>query len=267
MKNILIPIDFSKNAENALAFAISLAAGFGADIHLVHAYHSTSHAGHLANVDRVIKEDRDKEMNGYLEKAKTLAGNLNLNGRCRKGYAVEIIKDEVEKVNADLIVMGTLGASNVSKKIMGSTTSNLIKNIETPILAIPASTENTGFDNLVVALDALNSPDPSLLNPMMEIAKNYAASVHLIHVSKETLHTDVDPDVKNHLSASGLAFSFTKILSEDTLEGILNFSEEKENSMLCLVSRQRNWFGNLFHNSISQQIAKKAASPLLILHD
>ena len=67
MKNILVPTDFSKNAEKALDFALALAHKFGATLHIIHAYNSTSHAGHLANIDRIIKEDRTKEMDKFLE--------------------------------------------------------------------------------------------------------------------------------------------------------------------------------------------------------
>ncbi len=138
MKNFLVPTDFSENATKALDFALALAAKFNATVHVLHTFHSTSHAGRLSNVDRLIKEDRNKELNKLLNKLKAREGlAVEIKGRCRKGYTVELIEDEITKVEADLVIMGTLGASSLGKKIMGSTTSNLIKDIDTPILVIP----------------------------------------------------------------------------------------------------------------------------------
>lgn len=268
MKNILVPTDFSENADKALDFALALANKFDATIHIIHTYHITSHAGHLANVNRVIKEDREKEMEAFLEETKaSVSFDVKIQGRCRKGYPVELIENEAEKIAADLIVMGTLGASNIGKKIMGSTASKLIKNTNFPILAIPQNTHYADLMNIVVAIDALTMAVLNTLNPMINIAQKSDLAINLVHVSNQQLHTDIDPTIKNYLTGLAVEHSYTKIQSDDILEGILDFAHEKGNSVLCLVSRQRSWFENLFHNSVSQQIALKSDLPLLILQD
>jgi len=268
MENILVPTDFSENANNALDYAIQIAAQYGAAIHILHAFQTTSHAGHLANIDRIVKDDREKEMKACLEdKLNQLNSTVEITGRVRKGESVDLILDEAQKVGAEMIIMGTLGASNISKKVFGSTASNVIKSTNLPVLAVPATVSKADFSHLVVALDALKSPAPRVFNPMITFAKSFDLKINLVHVSSDEVHTDIDEKIKEYLSQNAVPFSYTKVLNEDIPKGIIDFTDTQGSCVLCLVSRQRNWFENLFHSSVSQKIAMSVEMPLLVLHD
>ena len=263
MKNILVPTDFSENADNALNYAVELAEKAGGKVQLVHTYITTAHAGHLANIDRVVRVDRQKEMAAYLAKK----NNSNIVGKLRNGEPVEMIEEEGERQEADLIVMGTLGANKLSKKLLGSTASNVIKNINIPVLAIPANVKKMDFDTLVVAFDALNIPAKEVMDKMLDFAKTVGLSLDLVHVSSDKLHTDLDSEIKDYLEKNKVDYSYNRVESNDTLEGILDYTQTKEKAILCLISRQRSWFSNLFHSSVSQKAAMQATMPLLVLHD
>lgn len=268
MKNILVPTDFSENADKALDFALAIAHKFNAKLSLVHTYNTSAPAGHVGSINRVIKEDREKEMTAFLKATKeSISFDLEINGRCRKGYPIDLIENEAEATDADLIIMGTLGASNLGKKVLGSTASKLIKNTKFPVLAIPRNTHYADINNIVVAVDALTMSVLNTLNPMISIAQKSKLNIELVHVSNQQIHTDIDPTIKEYLDGLAIPFNYTKIQSDQTLESILDFAHEKGNSVLCLVSRQRGWFENLFHTSVSQQVALKSDLPLLILQD
>lgn len=266
MKNIIVPTDFSENADKALDFALTLANKFKATLHIVHAYNSSPQAGHLGNLDRVLKEDSEQEMNKFLKATKdSVPFEIDIQGRCRKGYANEVIIDDAEDVKADLIVMGTLGASSIGKKIMGSTASNVIKNSTIPVLAIPLHVEYADLNNLVVALDALSIKNPKVLDPMISIAQKLNLNIDLVHVSNDKIHTEIDPAIKDYLIGASVSFTYNKVHSNDVLSGIMDFANEKGNSLLCMISHQRSWFENLFHSSVSQQVALQSTLPLLVI--
>lgn len=268
MKKILVPTDFSENADKALDFALALAHKFNAKLHLIHTYNTSAPAGHLGSINRIVKEDREKEMEAFLKATKeSISFDLEIDGRCRKGYPVELIENEAESIDADLIIMGTLGASNMSKQVLGSTTSKLIKNTKFPVLAIPRDSHYSDIDNVVVAVDALTMSVLNTLNPMINIAQKSKLNIELVHVSNQQIHTDIDPTIKDYLDGLAVPFNYTKIQSDQVMESILDFAHEKGNSVLCLVSRHRGWFENLFHTSVSQQVALKSDLPLLILQD
>jgi nucleotide-binding universal stress UspA family protein len=268
MKTILVPTDFSENADKALDFALALAHKFNAKLRLIHTYNTSAPAGHLGSINRVIKEDREKEMKAFLKATKeSISFDLDIKGRCRKGYPIELIENEAERIDADLIVMGTLGASNLGKQMMGSTASKVIKNTQFPVLAIPRDTHYADINNIVVAVDALTMSVLNTLNPMINIAQKSKLNIELVHVSNQQVHTDIDPTIKEYLEGLAVPFNYTKIQSDLIMEPILDFAHEKGNSVLCLVSRHRGWFENLFHSSVSQQVALKSDLPLLILQD
>lgn len=267
MKNILVPTDFSDNADNALDYALDLARHTNRSVHLLHTYTVTTHAGHLANLARVVREDREKEMTAYLTKVKAKAGSVVVTARVREGDSAEQIKDEAPKYDANLIVMGTLGANNLAKKILGSTASNVIKHADLPVLAVPAGVKFQKFDHLVVALDALNMPATKVLDRMVDFAKVLSVEINLVHVSTPEKRTAVDSKTAQYLSSKGVKYTFDTTEAASVLKGIVDFASRYPKSVLCLISRQRNWFSNIFHSSISTGIAKETNLPLLVLHD
>lgn len=266
MKNILLPTDFSDNANKALDFALALANKFKANLHIVHAYQSTKATGQLLNMDKVLKEDSDNEMAKFIKATKeSIPFQVNIQGRSRYGYAEEIIIDEADELQADLIVMGTSGASSLGKKIMGSTASNVIKSSPIPVLAIPLYVDYIDLNYLVVALDAYSIKTPKILAPMVDIAQQLHLKISLLHVSNDKIHTDIDPAIKDYLIGQNVAFSYTKVHADDVFTGISDFAKEQGNSMLCMISHQRTWFENLFHSSVSEQVVMQSTLPLLVL--
>ncbi|MGH1338440.1 MAG: universal stress protein [Aureispira sp.] len=266
MKNILVPTDFSDNANKALDVAMALAKRFNANLHLIHTYHTSTPTGHMANVNRVIKEDRDKEMAAFLTQVKATAPEgVAIEGVCRHGYPIETIEREIERVSADLLVMGTLGASNVAKKVWGSTASKLVKINKVPVLAIPMETSYKDLENMVLAVDALDLTVLNTLNPALNLVQASRLSLQLLHVSTTSQDSDMDESIDDYLKNMAIPFSYHKVVSDEVLEGILNFAREQKGSVLCLVAHQRGWFENLFHSSVSQQIALQSDLPVLII--
>jgi nucleotide-binding universal stress UspA family protein len=266
MKNILVPTDFSENANKALDVAMALAQRFKATLHLVHTYHVSSPTGHMTNVNRVVREDREQEMEAFLTKIKADApAEVVVQGVCRHGYAVETIEREAERVAADLLVMGTLGASNIRKQVWGSTASNLVKSNKVPVLAIPFETHYQDLQNMILAVDALDLQVLNTLNPALSLVQSSRLTLELLHVTKSDQDSDIDHSIEDYLKNMAIPFTYHKVVSDNILEGILNFARTQPKSVLCLVSHQRGWFENLFHSSVSQQVALQSDLPVLIL--
>lgn len=269
MKNILVPTDFSENADKALNFALALARRFNAAIHIVHTYHTSRQAGHLANVNRHIRKDREEEMEAFLTKLRKnpAAESISIEGRARYGFAVETINNEAHGVQADLIIMGTLGASNIAKKVLGSTASQIIKGADYPVLAIPANVQFDDIKRAILAIDNLDIAVLNTLNPVLSLVQRGNLELDLLHVSKSDQASHIDEGVPPYLDSMSIRHKTHVIVSDDVLNSILDFSRQYPNSILCLVTRQRSWLANLFHQSVSRQAALHANIPVFILPD
>lgn len=268
MKKILVPTDFSENANQALNYAIHVANKFGATIYVLHAYQVSSSTGRLISIDRIVEEDRERELTSLLRQVKPLlTGEAAIEGYVRKGSSVETVVAAANKLNVDIVIMGTTGASGMKKMFLGSTASNVMKHTELPVLAIPNGFKDTTIDNITVALDDKKVPETYVLHPILEFARGYQASLNLLHVTADAnTEENIDPTIQEHLKKFGIAYTYYKLNSKDTGQGILEFVDRKKSNMLCLIKHSRSWFQDIFHASMSERLAFEAAVPLLVLH-
>jgi len=138
-KLILVPIDFSANAEQALDYACSLASKLGSTVHLVHAVTSPPSALQVALtediIENLVKEHRealDKLANGRRALASFGAATVDV------GDPRDLIVATAETLGADLIVMGTHGRRGLSRVMMGSVAEDVIRHAPCPVLTVRA---------------------------------------------------------------------------------------------------------------------------------
>src|SRR5690606_8305375 len=93
----------------------------------------------------------------------------------------DTVKREAKKLHNGLIVMGTRGARELRKYVLGTNTASVIEASHVPVLAVPELGEFKSFDNVVYATD-LKDVDRELqiLLPYLE---KFNSTVHLLHVT------------------------------------------------------------------------------------
>ena len=143
---ILVPLDGSGRAEDALGPASELARSLGAEILLVRVVepHPMTYGDPSAVfIDPTLEIDAARD---YLkEKAEQLrAQGFNVKTTDSFGFAVSTILDVVREQGADLIAMSTHGRSGISRFLMGSAATGIVQRSTVPILIVrpsePAST-------------------------------------------------------------------------------------------------------------------------------
>ena len=141
LRRILVPLDFSGQSRQALAFAVPLAAQYGGRIILVHIVEPspvyTPYPGEagLVRVDtRSIEESSEEtltQMAGALVPPELLGKTIVRTGRA---YA-EIIA-AAEELDVDLIVMATHGYTGLKHVLLGSTTEHVVRHAHCPVLTV-----------------------------------------------------------------------------------------------------------------------------------
>ncbi len=123
-RQIVVGIDGSQTAAQALAQAVELAAGYGARLDIVSAYGSRPsrrpQEGQVpVDVSHEVGEREDVNM--VLSVAASLARESGVEATTEaiKGEAVEAILDAAGRTGADLIVVGNRGMSG-ARRILGS---------------------------------------------------------------------------------------------------------------------------------------------------
>lgn len=139
-KTILVPVDFSDDSAEALDRAIELAKQFDSKIHLMHSY--PIHVGGIAPYGMVVPEsfERDfrqaaaKHLDQWAEKVQ--ASGVAADSSLTPNVASQAIVDEAEKINADLIVMGTRGLTGLKHVVLGSVAERTIRLAPCPVLTV-----------------------------------------------------------------------------------------------------------------------------------
>ncbi len=267
MNHIIVPTDFSNNAHKALNYAVNLANHFDSTIHLIHVYEVRSRAGMLINVRDFMQKDAEQQLSAQLQAVKKqLLPHTALKAKAVEGQAVDRICAYAKNVGAELIVMGTQGASGLKEIFVGSNTAGVIRKSEIAVLAVPNGFVYRPFKKVVLALDDQIVTTPDVLAPLIQIADTYKASVSVLHVEQPGQNSPaIDKGVDVFLDK--IPHQFHTIQSDSINEGINGFVEEQEADLLCMIQRERSFIERLFHSSSTRREVFDSPVPLLILHD
>lgn len=132
---ILVAVDESECATQALRWAQELARLTGGTLHAVHAVGllESSHDTH-----------RPREHQDEAQDLPWPAGlrHLGDEARCtaRYGPAADVILAVAEDVGANLIVVGTRGTGGHSERTLGSTAAQIVNRTRLPVTVIPSTT-------------------------------------------------------------------------------------------------------------------------------
>jgi nucleotide-binding universal stress UspA family protein len=142
VRRILVPTDFSKGSEAALAYAQTFAARFEADVVLLHVV-----APHLPLREVPVlpfdvargAADIARAAEGRLSR---LAQAIEWQGRSTKtavrhGTEDEQILAAAREEQADLIVMGTHGRTGLGRALLGSVAERVVRRAVCPVLTVP----------------------------------------------------------------------------------------------------------------------------------
>lgn len=134
-KKILVTTDFSDNSTVAFPHAIQIAEKSGADIDLIHILSYDQFDDGIEDKSlKKIREDRIKILvKEYFHKFK---GNVNAQVIVSPDSPHEAIYKYVKENPYNLIVMSTVGRTGINYLMMGSTTANLVRHVNTAILSV-----------------------------------------------------------------------------------------------------------------------------------
>jgi nucleotide-binding universal stress UspA family protein len=146
VKTILIPTDFSVDAEKALSTATELAKLFGARIVVLHAYHVdipvvSPMAGGYALPQGFYEGLRSQATTQVEKLAKeTAAEGIEATGMALQEPAAVAIAALAASLPADLIVMGTRGLTGLKHVVLGSVAERVVRTAPCPVLTVKAAT-------------------------------------------------------------------------------------------------------------------------------
>ena len=273
MKKILVPTDFSERAKDAYMYARALAEEFNASIKVVHAYHPTAEVINSEDVNQIPNlEDIKKDAminfvsHGFSNTIVDVIIAEQIEHEIIIGFPIEKII-ELSK-DYDLIVMGTTGkGGHLLEKLMGSISSKVAQFAHCPVMLIPEGKEYRGVNNIAFA-GSYDSTDEKALKTMTEYARLFEANVHVVHIyeKQEMILSDLVLQKLFEKKAPGLSFKMISITNKSVEKGLRKYALENDIDLLVNVTKERKFWDNLLHKSVTKKLVLNAKVPLLVLH-
>jgi nucleotide-binding universal stress UspA family protein len=145
---IVVPIDFSPDAEHAIRVASELSRSYSAPLTLIHIYDPVAYPlpdGYMMYTSRQLSRMWE-EFDRRLAQAKVdaqAAGAMGVETRLLQGFTAAEIVRFAQEGGFDLIVMGTHGRRGVSRALLGSVAARVVQTAECPVLTVKRPGQRT----------------------------------------------------------------------------------------------------------------------------
>lgn len=273
MKKILFPTDFSPAAENALNYALHLAANLEAELHFLHVYHYTMSSGmYLPDalkeaLEVEMEEDANKQLEAYSKKQLAILDKpVQIKNHLVYGFAQEQILKIGQEIDADMIVMGTTGANSALGRMVGSVTAAIMAEGPCPVLAIPAGHTYKPIEEITYA-SSFEDGETNVFEKLCYFANMLNANMSCLHIKKATENLK-DPLVKAYDSyfmdqVAKRNLSYFLLEGDDINKAIENFLAINKTDVLAMLTHRRSILARLLHPSLTREMALKTKLPLL----
>ncbi len=144
-QRVLVPVDFSDHARQAVIEALNIAPK--ANIHIEHVfevpYEHYALYGAIAedaaeSVRSAAEQQAREDMDAFMERLAPEIGERKVQAEVHPGYPAADIDRRAEELDAELIVMGAFGQSDITYALLGSVTVSVMLNTPRDLLAIRA---------------------------------------------------------------------------------------------------------------------------------
>jgi len=293
IKQILVPTDFSENAEHALSYAVELAKACSAKLHLLHTpvvptylLMDLSYSPGPEAVTRILNEAQD----ALDEQAKVVASaGVEHLAAIREGTVHEVIRDYAKEHEMDLVVVGTHGRTGVSKLMYGSVTERVLKTVHTPIIVIPP--EGGKMPSSIVMAYDFSAPAKRAAEMARAIHGKFHGPLHLVHSyldvwgeytdrgavigeaaekRREALNLGLEEMLRKEaeeLFSIDAQTIQTHLVTGDPAESILKVAEDVGATLISAGTTGKSGIERLLIGSVARRLLHDSKIPLLLTHD
>lgn len=275
MQTILIPTDFSEEANSAVKIAIKIALKTNASIRLLHVIQSV-YAYEYNEGSLLMAENAQERLAQQImkaeEKALTLVKSIEIQG-IKVEYDVQVGSTSkhisniiAENCNVDLIVMGTKGDTGIHEMFIGSRTDKVARYAMCPLLSVRNNPSDFQIKNVVLATDFSDEIEP-LLEKIRELQDVFNFYLHLVYVNTPINYDTtfrIEERMQRFLKKYELQSYSTSIINEySQSDGINRYAERINADMIAMITHGRVGMSYLLDGSIAGEVVNHATIPVL----
>jgi nucleotide-binding universal stress UspA family protein len=281
MNKILIPIDFSENADRALSAAKLMADKERTELIILHAYQpyipdvsvmpgsvlpgigspDYSYAG--VDLENTFRHQMDEYV------SKVAAEGYKTTPLWIVSGVQSAVEEAIAEHKPDLVVTGRTGTGGFLDKLIGSSATHIALHSPCPVLIIPPQSEPKKFSKIVYATQ-LEYSENDILREVFVLLNHLGADLTLLKIRTDS-QPNIQPDsqylddINNefHLRPDQVVYKN----AGSVLDGIEAYCDEVDADLLVMSTRERSFIEEFLINpSVSRKLVVDTHVPLLIYH-
>lgn len=292
LRTLVVPTDFSGPSFKALRYAAALVRLSGAALHVVHVAEIDFGVPGEALPDRNPLVDDTQEAQALQEQLREFAGpNVVPTFHGRTGRAFDQIVQFARELEADLIVMSTLGQRGFKRLLFGSNTERVVQHSSCPVLVVRANQPDARAKNevrlrtILVPIDFSVSSD-NALRTAVAFAHQFDARLVLFHsvvgpvipaaagYTVPTLDVAIERSrsaVEKQLRALVETTNFGSVAHEIQIttgfpgEAICSYADRRGADLIIISRRGRTGLMHVLIGSVAEHVVWYALAPVLLV--
>ncbi|MAN86542.1 MAG: universal stress protein [Algoriphagus sp.] len=277
MTKVLVPYDFSEQAQYALDFTTNLASKLdNITVEVLHVLEipTNTSLGTMGGGEMMpeienqiffveLTERRKKQMKELEEKFKSQ--KFEFKTKLKLGNAFQAICESINEEKPDLVVMGSKGSSGLEEVLVGSNTEKVVRNAKCPVVTIKSPVDPKDLKKIVFASDFRENSD-EVAARIKRLQKLFGAELYLVNVntpgSFETTRESI-ARIKHYVKKYDFENVKAEIYNSSSEEsGIIEFAEDIDADLIAMATHGRTGFLHLITGSIAEDVVNHAKRPV-----
>ena len=272
IKRILIPYDFSETAALALEHATFMAKLVKAEVELLYVMESSSFVSSISHAFSKTQADYEGNIRANAgEKFKEMVARIHydtgmpVNYHILKGKIYQTIIQAATDLQADIIIMGTHGASGFQEHIAGSNSYKVVSSSPCPVLSVRVHNKKIGFRTIVLPIDNSATSRQKVVSAI-EIAKHYKSVIHIVGLLNPTNEENQRKfevkisQVKRFIAEHEVSHKEKLIIGDNHATSAMDYATEVGADLIVIMTDQE---GGLFMGSGAQKIVNHSRIPVM----
>jgi nucleotide-binding universal stress UspA family protein len=298
IRNILVPIDFSKMSIQAIKTASRLARRFAASIHLAHV-RPFDYAGFSAPAPPIVPfsfmpYEQDAER-GVARELNALAREYGVSAPTCHVLSGAPPFDEIcrvaQRIPADLIVMPTHGRTGLKHVFLGSTAEKIVRHSPCPVLVtrgnalqskngsrftiktilVPVDFSSCSRDGLRYAIGFANEFGAKIIvqhaTYLGYIYSSEGNAIYDVRAMQETARENAERQMRElvHTVKFGRVKFGTVLTEGSPVLDICAFAKDRDADLIITSTHGLTGFKHVLIGSIAEQVVRHAPCPILVV--
>ena len=294
LRSILVPLDGSSVAEQALPVAVAIAERGRCKIKLVLVHQPLSgvEPGPAYTKLELAMEKANRDyLRSVVARYRDRLGRA-LSSAVLEGPVAATLARYARELSSDLLVMTTHGRGGIRRAWLGSVADQLIRTSEVPILVVRGHEQDqappVSLGEILVPLDGSPLAE-AVLDPVTALARLWDAEISLVQVVSPVILTS-DPvlpfpsgysdqimtmrreaaqdyirDVAERLREAGVKASGVAVMGSGVAETLLDLARPEHVGLIATATHGRGGVRRLVLGSVADKLVRAAQVPVLVV--